>query len=97
MDMKADMGSICKAMIRSGISFDKPPNEYQLEFGGVATVIKPQKHLSPRPINAHPRKAGMKRHDFDHILRIKESKASVDRRESHDRVKAHFYDRLELH
>ncbi len=53
MDMKAEMGSIHKAMIRSGISFDKSLNEYQLEFGGVATVIKPQKHLSPRSINAH--------------------------------------------
>ncbi len=26
-DMKAEMGSMCKAMIRSGISFDKSPNE----------------------------------------------------------------------
>ncbi len=45
MDMKAEVGSIRKAMIRSGILFDKSPNEYQLEFGGVASVIKPQKHL----------------------------------------------------
>ncbi len=36
----------------------------QPEFGGVATVIKPQKHLSPPPINAHPRVVGMKCHDF---------------------------------
>jgi hypothetical protein len=27
LDKKAEMGSICKAMIRSGISFDKSPNE----------------------------------------------------------------------
>ncbi len=27
MDMKTDMGSMRKAMIRSGISFDKSPNE----------------------------------------------------------------------
>ncbi len=68
MDMKAEMGSICKAMIRSGISFDKSPNGYQLEFGGVATVIKTQKHLCPQSINARPRMAGMKRQDFDGIL-----------------------------
>ena len=27
MDMKAEMGSSCKAMIRPGISFDKPSNK----------------------------------------------------------------------
>ncbi len=68
MDMKAELGSIRKAMIRSGISFNKSPREYQLEFGGVATVINAQKHLNPRSINAHPRMAGMKHHDFDRIL-----------------------------
>jgi hypothetical protein len=77
MDMKAEMGFIHKAMIRSGISFDKSPNE----FGGVATVIRPQKHLSPRSSKAHARMAGMKSHDFERILRIKESEASVDHRE----------------
>ncbi len=71
-------------MIRSGISFDKSTYEYQLELGGVATVIKPQKHLSPRSINAHPQMAGMKRHKFDRIQRIKESEASVDSRENLD-------------
>jgi hypothetical protein len=76
MDMKAEMGSICKAVIRSGVSFDKSPNEYQLEFGGVDAVIKPQKYLSPQSINAHPRMAGMEREDFDRIQRIKESEAS---------------------
>ncbi len=84
------MGSLNKAMIRSGISFDKSPNEYQLEFGGVAALIKPQKHLSPLSINAHPRMAGLEHHDFDCIQRIKESEASVDSRESLDEVEAHF-------
>ncbi len=32
----------------------------------------------------------MKRHDFDHIQRIKESEASVDSRESLDEIEAHF-------
>ncbi len=103
-------------MIRSGISFDRSPNEqkprkppangkqknkfagtankknrkhkvvqhslvaveekdsvsdsdedHQPEFGGVAIVIKPHKHLSPLSINTHPRMAGMMRHDFDRI------------------------------
>ncbi len=63
----------------------------QPEFGRVATAIKPQKHLSPRSINAQPRMAGMKRHDFDRIqLLFKESKASVDSRESLNEVEAHF-------
>jgi hypothetical protein len=82
MDMKAKMGSICKAMIKSGISIYKFPNENQLEFGGVATMIKPQKHLSPLSINAHPQMAGMKHHYFDRIQGIKKSKASVDSRKS---------------
>ncbi len=34
--------------------------------------------------------AGMKRQDFDRILWIKESKASVDSKESLDGVEAHF-------
>ncbi len=34
--------------------------------------------------------AGMKRHNFDRIQRIKESKASVDRRESLNEVEPHF-------
>ena len=59
----------------------------QPEFGRVATVIKPQKYLSPQSINAHPRMAGMKRHDFDRIQQIKESEASVDRRKSLDKSK----------
>ncbi len=118
------MGSMRKAMIRSGISFDKLQNKQkqkdtstngeqksnfaglakkrnrkdkvaqrsksllavgekdsvsdsdedtQPEFGGVAIVNKPKKCLSPRIINAHPRMAGMKRHDFDCIQQIKES------------------------
>jgi hypothetical protein len=33
---------------------------------------------------------GMTRHKFDRIQRIKESKASVDCRESLEKVKAHF-------
>ncbi len=60
------------------------------EFGGVANVIKPQEHLSPRSINVHPQLAGMKRHDFDCIQRIKESEASVDHRKSLNEVEAHF-------
>jgi hypothetical protein len=67
----------------------------QPEFGGVATVIKPQQHLSPRSINAHPRMAGMKHHDFDCIQQIKESKAFVSHRKSLDEVElsveAHFW------
>ncbi len=88
--MKVEMCSIGKAMIRSGISFDKSSNEYQLEFGGVAIVIKPQKHLRPRSINAQSRMAGMKRHDFESIRRIKESEASVDHRESLDEFAAYL-------
>ncbi len=45
----------------------------QPEFGGVAIVGKPQKHLSPRIINAHPRLGGMKRHDLDSIEQVKDS------------------------
>ncbi len=122
LDMKAKMSSMCKAMIRFGISFNRVPNEQkqkeppangkqknnfagtakkknrkdnvtqrsfvaveekdsisetneniQPEFGGVATVIKAQKHLSPRSITAHPHLAGMKRQDFNHIQQIRES------------------------
>ncbi len=111
MDMKAEMGTSRKAMIRSGISFDKLPNEQkqkdtstngrqknnfagtakernkkdkvaqrslvaveekdsvsdcnedtQPEFGRVAIV---NKYLSPRNMNAHPRMAGMKRHNSE--------------------------------
>ncbi len=52
----------------------------QPKFGGVAIIVnQPHKSLSPRIINAHPRMAGMKRHDFECIQRIKESEASVDR------------------
>ena len=51
---------------------------------------KPQKYLSPQIINAHSRMAGMKHHDFDRIQQIKESKASVDSRESLDEVEAHL-------
>ncbi len=43
-------------------------DDKQPEFGGVATLIKPQKYMSPQSINAHPRIAGMKHHDFDRIL-----------------------------
>jgi hypothetical protein len=137
--MKAETGAMSKAMIRSGISFDRSPNEQkprepsangklknnfagtakkknrkdkvaqrslvaveekesasgsnediQHEFGGVATVIKPQKHLSPRSINAHPQMVGLKCHDFDLIQQVKESDASVGSRESLDEVEAHF-------
>jgi hypothetical protein len=38
----------------------------QPESGGVSIMNKPQKYLSPRSINAHPRMAGMKHHGFDH-------------------------------
>ena len=51
---------------------------------------KPQKHLSPRIINARPRMAGMKRHDLDCIEQVKESEASVGRRESLDEVEAYL-------
>ncbi len=39
MDMKAEMGSSSKAVIRSRISFTKSPNEYQQEFGKHKTLI----------------------------------------------------------
>ncbi len=52
----------------------------QPEFGGVAIVHKPQEYLSPRIINTQPLMAEMKRHDFDSIQQMKESKASVDHR-----------------
>jgi hypothetical protein len=45
----------------------------QPEFGGVAIVNKPKKYLIPRMINDHPQMAGMKRHYFECIQRIKES------------------------
>jgi hypothetical protein len=64
--------------------------DIQPDFGGVAIVNKAQKYLSPRIINAHPLMAGMKRHDFDCIQQIKESQASVDRRESLDEVGAYL-------
>ncbi len=51
---------------------------------------KPQKHLSPRIINAHPRLAGMKRHDLDRIEQVKESEASVGSRESLNEVEAYL-------
>jgi hypothetical protein len=80
MDMKAEMGSIRKAMIRSGIAFGKSPN-----------VQKPREPSAngkqKNNFDAHPRMAGMKRHDFDRIQQIKESKASVDRREALTRSK----------
>ena len=60
------------------------------KVGGVAIVGKPQKHLSPRIINAHPQLAGMKRHDLDSIEQVKESQASVGRRESLDDVEAYL-------
>jgi hypothetical protein len=53
-------------------------------------VNKPQKYLSPLTINAHPRMAGMKRHDFDCFQRIRESEASVDHRESLNEVEAYL-------
>ena len=62
--------------------------EPQPEFGGVAIVVKSQKHLSPWTINAHPQLAGMKRHDLDSIEQVKASEASSDRRESLDEVEA---------
>ncbi len=114
IDMKAEMGSMRKATIRSCTSFDKSPNQQppreppangkeknnfagtakkknrkdkvaqrslvpvetkesvngpindnQLEFGGVATVMKPQKYVSPRSINAQPLITGMQRQDID--------------------------------
>ncbi len=37
-----------------------------------------------------PRMAGMKRHDFDSIQQIKESKASIDRSESLNKVEAYL-------
>ncbi len=133
------MGSIRKAMMSAGISFDHVSNEQktrnvfdkgmqknnfagtakkrnrkdlvaqlsleaveekdsvtdsdedpQPEFGGVAIVVKSQKHLNPRIINAHLRLAGMKRHDLDSIEQVKEREASTDCRESLDEVKAYL-------
>ncbi len=46
--------------------------------------------MSPRIINAHPRLAGMKCHDLDSIEQVKESEASVGRRESLDAVEAYL-------
>ncbi len=54
--------------------------DLQPEFGGVAIVVKSQKHLSPQTINSHPQLAGMKRHDLDSIEQVKASEASSDRR-----------------
>jgi hypothetical protein len=62
----------------------------QPEFGGVVIVNKPQKYLSPRLINDHPRLAGMKHHDLDSIEQVKESKASLGSRESLDDVEAYL-------
>ncbi len=66
-------------------SDEVPQPEFGL-FGGVAIVVKSQKHLSPQTINAHPRLAGVKRHDLDRIEQVKASEASSDRRESLDEV-----------
>ena len=122
LDMKAEMGSMRKAVMGSRMSFKNVPNEQktkhasakgkqknnfagtakkrnrkdkvaqrslvaveekdsvsdsnedpQPEFGGVAIVGKSQKYLSPQTINAHPRLAGMKRHDLNRIEQVKES------------------------
>jgi hypothetical protein len=62
----------------------------QPEFGGVAIVNKPQKYLSPQSINTDPWMAGMKSHYFECIQQIKESEASVDRRDGLDEVQAHL-------
>jgi hypothetical protein len=53
-------------------------------------VNKQQKYSSPQFINAHPLMAGMERHNLDSIQQIKESEASVDRRESLDEVEAYL-------
>ncbi len=45
--------------------------------------------MSPRLINDHPQLAEMKRHDLDRIEHVKESEASVGRRESLDEVEAY--------
>jgi hypothetical protein len=139
LDMKAEMGTMRKAMIDAGISCDKVPNEQktkdvlsmgkqknnfagtakmrnrkdrvaqrplvavkekdsvsdsnedpQPEFGGVATVVKAQKRLSPRILNSHSRLAGMKLHDLDHIEQVKDIEASLGLRESLNEVEAHL-------
>jgi hypothetical protein len=62
----------------------------QLEYAGVAIVVKSQNHLSSQTINSNPRLAGMKRHDLDCIEQVKASEASSDSRESLDEVKAYL-------
>ncbi len=61
-------------------------DDNQPEFGGVATVIKPQKYVSPQSIHAQLRIAGMKRHCLDRIRRINENEAPVSRRKSFNKV-----------
>ncbi len=56
-------------------------DDNQPEFWGVATVIKPQKYVSPQSIYAQPLMTGTKRHDLDHIRRIE---ATLNHRESFD-------------
>ncbi len=43
--MKAEMGSMRKAMIRSGISFDIPPNEQKPRISDLFCQRKPEEQL----------------------------------------------------
>ncbi len=56
------------------VSVSESNEDTQPEFGGVAIVNKPKKNLSPRIINAYPRMAGMKHHDFDCIQQTKKAR-----------------------
>ncbi len=84
------MSQRCLVAVEEKDNVSDSDEDTQPEFGGVAIVRKPQKHLSPQIINAHPRMAGMQRHDLERIQRIKEREASVGRREILDEVEAYL-------
>ncbi len=66
---KDEVAQRCLMAVEEKDSVSDSDEDTQPEEGGVAIVKKPH----PQTINAHPRIAGMERHNFDSIQRIKES------------------------
>ncbi len=62
---KVAQRSLVPAETKEEVSYSD--DDSQPEFGDVATVIKPQKYVSSRSINAQRLIAGMKRHNLDSI------------------------------
>ena len=62
-------------------------DEPQPEYGNIAIVVNPkQRHISPQTINAMM--VGLTCHDYDHLERIREREAFVERESSSDEVEA---------